>query len=175
MRLELTPQSRLLIDLRATGLLQAIGHDPTLSVRSEPFTIDVAEADRIDLPVDVRFPATSIEPPADLSASDRGKMRDNLLGRDVLDAARFPMLVFQGRYAGTLAEGALAGDLLVRGVPRSMHLQVALDRVRGEIIARGLWQGRLTDLGIRPFRALLGALRLEDWIRVRLEAAFAHR
>ena len=41
----------------------------------------------------------------------------------------------------------------------------------GPILARGAWEGRLTDLGIKPFKALLGALKLEDWIRLRLEAS----
>jgi len=37
-------------------------------------------------------------------------------------------------------------------------------------LVTGAWEGRLTDLGVKPFRALLGALRLEDWIRLRVEA-----
>jgi hypothetical protein len=40
-------------------------------------------------------------------------------------------------------------------------------------VATGAWEGRLTDLGIRPFKALLGAIKLEDWIAVRLDARFA--
>jgi hypothetical protein len=45
-----------------------------------------------------------------------------------------------------------------------------LQRAGSDLVARGTWEGRLTDLGIKPFRALMGALKLEDWVRLRLEA-----
>jgi hypothetical protein len=47
-----------------------------------------------------------------------------------------------------------------------------LERRAELLLATGAWEGRLTDLGVPPFKALLGAIRLEDWIRLRLEARF---
>jgi hypothetical protein len=37
-------------------------------------------------------------------------------------------------------------------------------------VVTGTWESTLNALGIKPFKALLGALKLEDWVRLRVEA-----
>jgi hypothetical protein len=165
MRLELSPDSRVFIDLRATGLLKAVGHDPTLSARPEPSSIDLADGTLV-----VRFPVNGIEPPAELEESDRRKMIANARGADVLDAARFPFVELRGRYQGTVDGGELRGDLMVRGQARPLVMTLRATRQWETLVATGTWEGTLTELGIKPFRALLGALKLSDWIRLRVEA-----
>jgi polyisoprenoid-binding protein YceI len=172
MRWRLDPDSRVLVDLKATGLLRALAHSPTLVARPEPVEVE-ADGERLDLEVVVRVPARSIDPPADMSASDQDKMRENLLGPQVLEARRFPEIVFRGRYVGSMQGGSLAGRLDVRGVPRELVMPVAIGRRENRLVATGAWEGRLTSLGVAPFKALLGAIRLEDWIRLRLEARLA--
>jgi hypothetical protein len=167
MRLELLPDTRVLVDLRASGLLRAVGHDPTLVARPEPATITL---DGGAASVVLRFPARDIEPPADISASDRDKMRDNMLGQEVLDASRFPAIEVRGRYVGTPGGGTLEGDLVVRDQPHPFTMPIRVAKEGDLLVATGTWEGTLKGLGIKPFKALLGALKLEDWIRVRLEA-----
>jgi hypothetical protein len=175
MRLELSPESRVLVDLRVAGLLRAVGHSPTLTVQANPWTIDTGEATTIDTVINMRFAASSVEPPDDIPAVDREKMRQNMRGRDVLDVARFPTIDLHGRYEGTLEGGKLSGDLHLRGAPRHISMVIRLARNEAVIAARGVWERRLTDLGIKPFTALLGTLKLEDWIRLRLEASLLVR
>jgi hypothetical protein len=172
MRLELSPETRVLIDLRAIGLLRAIGHSPTLVARAEPQRIDIGEGPAIEAPIDVRFLAATIEPPVDIPASDREKMLENMRGREVLDVSSFPTIDLHGRYTGSRERGRLSGDLSVRGVPRALSMEIQVAWSDSPITARGTWEGRLTDLGIKPFRAMLGALKLENWIRLRVEASF---
>jgi hypothetical protein len=88
----------------------------------------------------------------------------------MLDAARFLLVELRGRYEGTVEGGDLRGELLVRGQPRRLAMAIATTKQWDVIVATGTWEGKLTDLGIKPFKALLGALKLEDWIRLRLEA-----
>jgi hypothetical protein len=171
MRLRLASDSRVLIDLRATGVLKALAHSPTLVARPEPLEV-VAEGERFTCDVEARVRASSIEPPAGIPASDSDKMRDNLLGPEVLDARRFPALVLRGRFEGSIAGGTLAGNLEVRGAPRAISMAVAIARQDARFVATGAWEQKLSDLGVPPFRALFGAIRLEDWIRLRLEARF---
>ncbi|HXN31903.1 MAG TPA: YceI family protein [Polyangiaceae bacterium] len=195
MRLELSPETRVLIDLRATGLLAALGHDPTLSARparTTPMTIEVADRAAIDVPIDVTFAVAAIDPPAGIKPSDREKIRENMCGRDLLDAARFPTIELHGRYVGSLDGGRLSGELHVRGAPHHISMVVRAGASAGpwsessksrqgspgapeRIDARGDWEGRLTDFGVRPYKALLGALKLEDWIRLRLEGSLTVR
>jgi polyisoprenoid-binding protein YceI len=160
-----------LIELRATGLLRAVGHDPILVARAEPLVLEVPEGE-IDAPLEARFRVDAIEPPADIDASDREKMRDNMRGRDVLDAARFPTVALRGRYKGNVERGRLEGELEIRGKAHRVAMDVSVTREWDVLVATGAWEGRLTELGIKPFRALLGALRLEDWVRLRIDARF---
>lgn len=175
MLLVLSHDSRVLIELRATGILRALGHDPSLVARPEPMPapIDVGDGP-LDLAIDVRFAADRIEVPQDMSASDRDRMRDNLR-EDVLRTARFPWIEWHGRYAGTRAGGRLAGNLVLLGVAHPVALDVGVEAGRDDSVlaATGAWSGRLTDLGVKPFRALMGALRLEDWVRLRLESRWS--
>lgn len=164
MRLELSPQSRVFIDLRATGLLRVVGHDATLTARPEPTTIDLDTGS-----VSVRFPVSHIEPPSNLSPSDRQKMIDNVRGAQVLDASRFPVVAVEARYEGSLEGGTLDGHLLVRGARQRFAMAVEAVRAGDDYVATGTWEGTLTGLGIKPFKALLGALKLSDWIRLRVE------
>jgi len=165
MRFELSPDSRVFIDLRATGLLRAVGHDPTLSARPEPASSDLEQTQVV-----VRFRVEDIEPQGDLSESDRHKMMDNMRSAEVLDARRFPVIEVRARYEGTAEGGELRGELVVRGQPHPLAMTVRTTKQWDVVVAAGTWEGKLTDLGIKPFKALFGALKLENWIRLRLEA-----
>lgn len=167
MRFELSPDSRVYIDLRATGLLRAVGHDPTLSARPEPASVDLEDGK-----VQLRFQVADIEPQGEMSESDRHKMMDNMRSAEVLDARRFPVIEVRARYEGTAERGELRGELVVRGQPRRFAVTVQATKQWDVVIAAGTWEGKLTDLGIKPFKALLGALKLENWIRLRMEARF---
>jgi hypothetical protein len=167
MRFELSADSCVFVDLRATGLLKAVGHDPTLSVHPQATSVEVG--DDGDGKVNLVFRISDIEVPPDLSESDRQKMLDNMRGAEVLDAGRFPTIEFRGRYEGTVEGGELRGDLVVRGQPRPLSASVKATRQWDVLVAAGSWEGTLTDLGIKPFKALLGALKLKDWVRLRFE------
>jgi polyisoprenoid-binding protein YceI len=170
MGLQLLDGSRVFIDLRATGLLKSLAHSPTLVARPARVTVDFAAPDE-PVEVDATFAVNAIEAPADISASDREKMLDNMR-RDVFDVARFPSVGFQGQFTGSLERGSLTGDLLVKGASRRITIPFAVSTEANALVARGTWEGRLTDLGIKPFKALLGAIKLEDWIALRVEARF---
>ncbi len=177
MRLDLLGESQVLIDLRATGLLAAVGHDPTLVARPERFTLDVPEGDGpVDVAVAVHFRVDAIDVPAELGDSDKRKMRDNMRSADVLDQAHFPSIDFRGRFQGSLSSGRVSGEIVIRGSAHPVEFGVEVRSANGgredRVMATGTWEGRLTSLGLRPYRALLGALRLEDWVRLRVEARF---
>ena len=105
-----------------------------------------------------------------MSEPDRRKLLANLRGADGLYAARFPTVEVRARYAGTVESGELRGQLVVRGQAREVAMNLRTTRQWDVLVAAGAWEGRLSELGIKPFKALFGALQLKDWIRLRVEA-----
>src|SRR5579863_5565306 len=115
MPVALLDRTRVSIDLRATGLLRGLAHDPTLTARPERVSVDAEEADEGSMATAV-FRVDAIEPPGDMSAADRRRMLENLRGSEVLDAVRFPTIALRGRYRAANGGGTLSGTLTVRGV-----------------------------------------------------------
>jgi polyisoprenoid-binding protein YceI len=169
-KLRLADGSRVSVTVRSKGVLGALAHQPTFVATLESLELPDVDGERpIDFPVEARVSASAIEAPADASAFDRKQMIDNLRGAQVLDVARWPELTFRGRYRGTLEKGRLEGELLVRGAPRAIAWDVAVTKEGARLRARGVWEGTLTALGIKPFKAMLGALRLHDEARIGID------
>jgi len=110
---------------------------------------------------------------------DGVKVREAMLGRSQLDAARHPTiaaeLVSLERRGGEGQRTALGWTarvrLTVRGrsVERDLALRWSLDGDR--LTAEGLGEARFTDFGIEPYSAFLGAVKNTDLFH--LYVAFA--
>jgi hypothetical protein len=101
------------------------------------------------------------------SADDVVGTRRNLLGPAVLDAARFPLVRVDGAAAD--GPGRLAARVRVTVRDQTLTLDVPLERAAaaGEIVVRGGFSVLQSTLGLTPFSAALGALRVRDELAVR--------
>ena len=101
-----------------------------------------------------------------LSTSDRDKIRDNLLG-GVLHAAEHPEVRFVGRTASREPPFTLMGELTLRGTSQPFRTVLTLEgsRLIADVeMVPSQW-------GIKPFRALGGTLRVQDRVRLRIDAS----
>lgn len=170
MDLESTARSTVFVEVRSKGILGALEHHLVFRGAAERVVVrGVPESGAVDVAIEASADVAKLEPPSDVSASDRERMLDNIRGKDVLDVRKWPKLVFRGRYAGTLEAGTLAGTLDVRGAPRKLALAVRGKRVDGALRFDAEWEGTQSDLGLKPYRALMGALQLHDWAKIRVE------
>lgn len=95
-----------------------------------------------------------------LDAGDAAKIRRNI-AEDILHTAQHPEVSFEGSLQGTTADGRLT--MAGRTCPLRVPLRVAGDRLRGEItLTPSLW-------GIPPFKAVAGAIKLQDRVVVTLD------
>jgi hypothetical protein len=93
------------------------------------------------------------------SAGDRAKIGEN--AGEVLKAGRFPEV----RLVGTIAGSTITGELTLAGVTRPIRMDVerAGGRLRGELtLTPSAW-------GIPPYKALAGAIKLQDRVVVRVD------
>lgn len=93
------------------------------------------------------------------SAGDRGKIGDNLA--EVLKVGQHPEV----RLVGTIAGSTITGTLTLAGETRPIRVEVLRGggRLRGEVtLTPSQW-------GIAPYRALAGAIKLQDRVVVRVD------
>ena len=156
------------------GLLSMMAHD--LELRVTHFALDVDEDRRA---VTARFDATSLRVvqasrdgrpmPDALGARERAQI-ERSVGGDVLHAERFPEVVFASTSATERPGGfAVTGTLTLHGVSRPVDVDVRLDGDRAVAEARV----HQPDFGVKPFTAMLGALKVKPDVVVRVTATRA--
>ncbi len=151
------------------GVLSAIAHD--LKHRVTAFTVDVD--DRTGA-IDARFDARSLrvecvmragrEAPGSLRDDQKREIEGNVI-KDVLHARRHPEIRFVSREVEPQGEGLrVVGTLSLHGVDRRLE---AVARRDGERLVASV-PIHQPDYGIQPYRALLGALKIQPTLRVQL-------
>jgi len=158
------------------GALGKLGHNHVVSVAGPKGTIRYAPGARgssVELTVPVR--ALIVDNPAlrraegkDFSSqpskSDISGTRANMLSKKLLNAARFPTIAIKGTLApgATSAGATLNVSVKILGRTRNVSLPVRLKLSGNVLEASG--SRRLThgQLGLKPFSALFGALKVAD-------------
>jgi polyisoprenoid-binding protein YceI len=112
-----------------------------------------------------------------LTDDDRAEIKKNL-ERKVLAVDRHPRIAFQSsEWRQTAGEpnlrGVLAGELELHGQRGPLELEVELLRSDGAAQVHGRATVVQTRWGIKPYSALLGALKVADPVEVEIEAALA--
>ncbi|MCA9600905.1 MAG: YceI family protein [Myxococcales bacterium] len=151
------------------GLLSAVGHD--LKLRVAEFHVSVDDARTA---VEASFRADSIEVvsamhgdrPSSERVSDRDRREIEANARfEVLDAKRHPDIAFHSTRVATAGDGwTVEGALRLHGTERS--IRVSVKREGSVLVARTTLHQ--PDFGIRPFRAMLGALKIQPDVGVEI-------
>ena len=159
-----------LIFTEKEGLLSTVAHDLEIEVTDFEISWD-AEA------ITARFSPRSLrvvnamknkrKAPGALSDSDKTKIEKHIID-DVLQAKKYRKIEF--RSSNVVAEGKgfrIEGELTLHGDTRPIKLKLSR---RGE-----RWSTQVsidqTDYGIKPFSAMLGALKVKPKLRVKLSLA----
>ncbi len=143
------------------GLLSPMAHDLKLAVTSFSIEFDGAAVRatfdaaslRVVTPMRNGVEKAGLLPPA-LYAEIEKNARN-----DVLNAARFPQVKFEGE----ASETELHGTLTLHGVSRPLRAPRLGNSVELKLDVR--------DFGIKPFTAMLGALKVKPELLVRFSAA----
>ncbi len=154
------------------GVAAAVGHDLEIRFDRWSGTLEVPEGNPGAASVTARVELDSLTVVAGtggkspLDDSDRADIRKNAL--KVLAADRHPTAEFRSDKVAVSESGAgeLSGTLTVADGSASVRFEVSGIGSRG-------WQASgevaQTALGIKPYRAFLGALRLADTVRIEVE------
>jgi hypothetical protein len=185
--------SRLIVLVYRAGTLAALGHNHVIACRCVTGTIylprDPARAG-FDLRIAVmqftvddpalRAAEHSPDFPPDVTRSARQGTRHNMLGAALLNAARYPDIALRSAGLRPSPDGKRddrVAQVLVRldGEWHSVTVPVRYEIRDDEIVATGEFPLRQTDLGLTPFSALGGALRVRDGMKVWLRLVARRR
>lgn len=179
-------ESRLEVRVYRDGPMAQLGHNHLITSNELTGRIDLREPRaasgfRLELPLESLVvddaPARAAaggDFATRVPAKDRDSTRRNLLGGEVLDATRQPVIVLS-------ADGISGGPdnytarvrVALRGEERLIDVPLALEETDGErLLVHASLRLRHADLGLVPFTAAMGALRVRDdfEIECRLEA-----
>ena len=166
------------------GPMARFGHNHVMTgqVRGELSVSDSAAASgfQIEIPVaslEVDVPAARAEEGAEFAApvseQARKGTRDNMLGADVLDADHFALIRIESdALLGPRWNPGVTAHITVRGNTSEVKFPAAVFEQPGVLTVIASFQVRQSDLGLKPFSVLGGAIRVGDSmdIRVRLVA-----
>jgi polyisoprenoid-binding protein YceI len=151
------------------GLLSTFAHD--LQIRVTRFEIGLDEARRA---VEGRFDASSlqvvcamkdgVESPGALTSDNHREIERNI-ERDVLEANRYPDIHFVSTSIADVDGGhRVEGTLHLHGVARPISF---VARAEGDLRVAEV-RLHQPDFGIRPYRAMLGALQVKPEVVVQI-------
>ena len=185
---QILPQSSLLTVLvYRGGTLASAGHNHVIAshdlsgavyipsaVMQSSFEVHVPVGTLTVDEAELRAQQPAAEFPPDVSESAKQGTRRNMLGEALLDAQRNPEIVLQSLQlepAGSAAadSGAVLAHVQssVRGQLRSFAVPVRYRlEGKGTLEISGEFPLRQSELGLTPFSALLGALQVQDEMRV---------
>jgi polyisoprenoid-binding protein YceI len=166
-------EGQLLVKVFREGVAARVGHDLVLEARSWTGKAAVGAspaASTLEVTVDVASLTVldAVGGTRPLSRSDRGDIKRNLEEK-ILDVRRFPTVSFAS--TGVIWSGdselTLNGDLSIMGTSRpvAMRMRIGGGRARGSLTVTQ------THWGIKPFSALMGALKVRDAVEVTLDVA----
>jgi hypothetical protein len=184
-------ESLLLIRVYRGGALASAGHNHVIASHSLSGTVYVPDnLMRASFEVHVPVAELTVDEPAlrereksadfppEVPESARQGTRRNMLGEALLDGEHSHEIVLR---ALRLEPDTAAGDTdaaggaravlarvqtTVRGEVRAITVQVSYTLADGALTASGEARVRQSDLGLTPFSAMLGALQVQDEMRV---------
>jgi polyisoprenoid-binding protein YceI len=163
-------QSRFAVQVTATGLLSAFGHNPKIAIRDFDGNVEFMNGSSplAGARMTLRIRANSLEAIEGVSDKDRDEI-NRRMRQEVLETDDYPEIVYE--CAGVTASGtgdrywvALKGELTLHGTTKSMPVSARVTINGDSLRASGDFPLRQSDFGIAPVSAAAGTIRVKDEI-----------
>ena len=162
--------SQVLIQVGKAGLFGFAGHAHEVAATDVHGRVTFDPADMQHASVSLEFATAALrvtgkgEPPADVV-----EVQKVMQGEQVLDARRFPTIVYSSRRVTVTAQTPGAADVVIEGDmtlhattrPMTIRASMILD-AEGRLTARGSFSLKQSDFGMVPVTAAGGTVRVKD-------------
>ena len=136
--------------------------DTLVDIHSPVATLVVDDTERRDLEGD--------DFPGRLSEKDIQGTRRNMLGRKLLDADNYPEVRIRSiNVSGELESLTVVAEAAVAGRTSSITFPARVSRTDEQLLISGIARVSHSDLGLKPFTAGFGTLRVHQEMTIRFE------
>ncbi len=174
--------------VQRAGVLAVLAHDHVLVAEGYAgrIVLDTTALAGASLQISVPVAALRVDPPqaraelglaGELDDDDRREIRDNLLAPQQLDAGQFPRVIatLEG-ISGVLPDVTLALRVRIKQTEQVLTVPARVEATPRRLEASGAFDLLQSAFGIEAYSALLGAIAVEDRVRVRFRiVALAER
>ena len=162
--------SRFTVRAFASGMLSALGHNPTIAIRDFAGDANFDPAAPTQASLRIRIQAASLEVTDDISSRDRREI-ESLMKEKVLESVKYPTVAFESTAASAsqLSEGRfrmnIDGTLTLHGVTDRVPVLAQVALLGGMLRASGEFSILQTSYGIPLITVGGGALKLKDELK----------
>lgn len=162
--------SRFTVRAFASGMLSAMGHNPTIAIRDFSGEAVFAPETMSAASLRVQIRADSLEVTDDIKSKDRQEM-ESMMNQKVLESAKYPAIIYEstGITANQIGEGRyqviLNGSLTLHGVTRNAPVTAQVALTGAMLRAYGEFSILQSNYGISPVTVAAGALKLKDELK----------
>ena len=158
-----TEKSVMVVRVYKAGVFSALGHDHEIAAPIARGVVNPAARQ-----VDLQTKASALKVrDSHGSDKDRADIQATMLGPDVLDAERYPEIVFRSTSAEPVEAGSwkVRGNLTLHGQTRVVAVDVR--ETGGHYI--GSCRFKQTEFGIKPVKVAGGTIRVKDEVRIEFD------
>ena len=172
--------SRFTVRAFASGMLAAMGHNPTVGIRdfSGEMNFDPERTKAGSFRIGVK--AASLNVQDDVSEKDRREM-ERLMNQEVLETAKFPEIRYEAsditvtRVSEMLYSASLNGELTLHGVTRRQPINARVTLLGSMLRASGDFTLDQTDYNIKLVSVAGGVLKVKDELKFSFEIVARHQ
>jgi hypothetical protein len=164
------------------GLLRGFGHNHVVSHNELTGTVTVPQDPlQSTLMLEFRIADLVVDEPElralegddfrrQISPKDIAGTRANMLGKKLLQAEQFPSIeVRSGKITGSMPDIEVEATVFVRGAEFTIVFPASVVLSNDSFIASGELKIGHAEIGLSPFKAVLGALRVRDTLLLKYE------
>ena len=165
-------KSHVRLELGRSGLFKFAGHEHQIEAPLAEGHVEVVEGDPARSSVRLRFEAARLFViPGTEPADDIPKVEERMRGPEVLEAAKYPEIVFESSSVKSTPQGPagfklmVAGTLKLKGKSFPVEIPLEASRTGGVIDAKGEVSLDLRDVGIEP-PSVAGVVKVANKFRL---------
>ena len=154
------------------GIASGFAHDHIMSVEDFKGQVVYDEKNPSKSSVFIKVEAKSLKVmDAKVKASDKRKIKKSMDSEEVLNVKKYPKITFKSTKVEVKSASQnllkVTGKMSLFGRTRTISFPVTVRRKGGKLTATGAFKLRQTDYGMKPYSALLGAIKVKDVVDVK--------